>query len=500
MYIERYFELFKQYLGLLFSLHLGAVVTLGAIVALFFLTNIVLRLLIKRKGLPPKSVAFVKWLFLAFLIEAAERLVLGGLNQDLIRTPLILLKSMVYWLLIKNFIDGVYSDIYLKRIKDREVNHFLLDVFKFAVFIIVAVGALKSIFDIKLSSLLTSSAILTAIIGFSMQDTIGSIISGFLIQMENPFDVGDWIQVEDLTGKVAEISWRYTKIETIQRDSIYIPNNSISKHNVVNYSRPYPQKRCTVSVGAPFDIPPVRIKAALDEVLKRSTLVSRFPPPFITTKAIGEHKILYEAYFSAPSYEDQWGAMDQVYSSIWYHFKKHGVPLPYPFSRVRLEDQDQAAEQGYLPILRDIDLFSGLSDPDLVLLVQSSAVLEHPAGAQIVTAGELDTSLFVILDGEVSVRKGGNVLARLGPGRFFGEMALLTGDPRKADVVAETQATCLEVDREGFKMLLEKNPKVVENIRECFRQRAADLPEARDQRSRETYRQNWLERFRNIFF
>jgi small-conductance mechanosensitive channel len=497
---ERYIELFKQYLGLLLSLHLGAVIILGVILGLFILTSIVLHVLIRRKGLPPKSMAFVKWLFLAFLIETAERLVLGGLDQNLVRTPLTLLKTVVYWLLIKNFIDGVYSDIYLQRIKHKEVNHFLLDVIKFAIFILVALSAAKSIFDIKLSSLITSSAILTAVIGFSMQDTIGSIISGFLIQMEKPFDVGEWISVDGLTGKVAEISWRYTKIQTVQRDSIYIPNNSISKHNLINYDRPLPQKRCKVRVGAPCDVAPVRVKAAMDEALRRCPLVAPFPPTYVRIKSITSYKIIYEIFFSAPRFEDQWAAMDQVQSSVWHHFKKHGVPLPYPRSEIHMARRTREESPGYLPILRSIDLFAGLTDADLSLLVQSSAVLDYPPEARIVRSGDQGTSLFVILEGAVSVRRNDSVLAELEPGGFFGEMALLTGDPRKADVIAKTHATCLVVDREAFKMLMENNPRVVENIRECFRQRTeAPAGGSSGLHSQANASNKWFERFRSIF-
>jgi CRP-like cAMP-binding protein len=155
---------------------------------------------------------------------------------------------------------------------------------------------------------------------------------------------------------------------------------------------------------------------------------------------------------------------------------------------------------GYLPILRSIDLFAGLTDADLSLLVQSSAVLDYPPEARIVRSGDQGTSLFVILEGAVSVRRNDSVLAELEPGGFFGEMALLTGDPRKADVIAKTHATCLVVDREAFKMLMENNPRVVENIRECFRQRTeAPAGGSSGLHSQANASNKWFERFRSIF-
>lgn len=81
-----------------------------------------------------------------------------------------------------------------------------------------------------LTSLVTTSAVVTGVIAFSMQDTLGNVLGGVLLQLDNSIRVGDWVRVDDLSGRVAEVRWRHTTLETPNGERIVIPNAYLLKN------------------------------------------------------------------------------------------------------------------------------------------------------------------------------------------------------------------------------------------------------------------------------
>ncbi|MFP4657984.1 MAG: Crp/Fnr family transcriptional regulator [Desulfonatronovibrionaceae bacterium] len=149
-------------------------------------------------------------------------------------------------------------------------------------------------------------------------------------------------------------------------------------------------------------------------------------------------------------------------------------------------------------LLKELPLFSGLSLQELELLVRAAVVRTYPEQSRIISRGEEDSNLFVILSGRVRVRRGQEELAVLEKGDFFKEMALLTGEPWSADICAADTVTCLMIDREAFRVLLEMNPVVYENINRLFteRSRQAEIPgEGRKKSSADSF----LARSKSIF-
>src|SRR5919106_3138700 len=85
---------------------------------------------------------------------------------------------------------------------------------------------------VDLGSLVTTSAILTAVIAFAMQDTLGNVLGGLAIQLDNSVRVGDWVKVDDLTGRVLDLRWPTTLIETRNWETVLIPNSALMKGRV----------------------------------------------------------------------------------------------------------------------------------------------------------------------------------------------------------------------------------------------------------------------------
>ena len=88
------------------------------------------------------------------------------------------------------------------------------------------------------------------VIGFALQDTLGNAFAGLAIQSERPFHVGDWIRVSDFEGRVAEVTWRATKLRTRTGNFVVLPNNLVSKEAITNFSAPVVSSRLEVDVGA----------------------------------------------------------------------------------------------------------------------------------------------------------------------------------------------------------------------------------------------------------
>jgi len=150
-------------------------------------------------------------------------------------------------------------------------------------------------------------------------------------------------------------------------------------------------------------------------------------------------------------------------------------------------------------LLGGVGLLKGMRPDELDLLVQCAAIRTYPPGARIVEQGHGGVTMFIIAEGEVSVVRDGQELSRLGQGDVFGEMALLTGEPRQADVTAVTPVRCLEVDREAFRGVMDKNPVLVANVTSIFQEREAQMRHATRVDNHESA-QGLFDRFRRIFW
>lgn len=480
---------------------LDAWLFLALLVGMYMAISLGLNAASRRYRIAVNAIRFLKWLVIFLCLCVFEYGLIPRTGLDIPEAFFLLAKGIVVWFMVIRFLDGWYVAIYLKKIKHRQVNHIFIDLIKFLCFMIIGVVILKSALDVDPSSILTSSAILTAVIGFAMQDTIGSLISGMLIQIEKPFAIGDWIAVATHEGKVVEISWRYTKIKTISRDYVLIPNNSISRDTLVNFNRPIPYVRRQLEIGVDFSVPPVRVKTALMEVLEKSSIILKSPAPIIRLMEYGPYRMQYRIIFYVRQFEAARRAVDEINTSIWYQFRKEQIPIPYPQSQMAMREFHQPPDETprIVEMLREIPLFKGMEDDALDVLVRSSYVKGFLQDQIVVRKGSTDTTLFVILEGRIEVVCDGKVLAQLERGEFFGEMALLTGEPRSADIRTMEPVRCLVVDREGFRMILAKSPRIYDNIQAMFNERMLDRDRKGMLHARKATETSLLDRFRQIF-
>lgn len=117
-----------------------------------------------------------------------------------------------------------------------------------------------------------------------------------------------------------------------------------------------------------------------------------------------------------------------------------------------------------IALLRNVPMFAEISPRSLSLVADKVTEIEFPAGRYVVRQGQVGTGCYLIVSGRVQVARGGEILNRLGPGEFFGELSVLDQMPRMAHVVAEAPTVCLGLASWDFTRLLERHPKITLGI------------------------------------
>jgi CRP-like cAMP-binding protein len=330
-----------------------------------------------------------------------------------------------------------------------------------------------------------TSAVGAVVVGFALQDTLGNLFAGLAIQVEKPFRVGHWVRVGEFEGRVQEVTWRATKLLTKQGQFVIVPNSVMSKDPIVNFSEPTIPTRIEVEVGATYDAPPNVVKRALHEALDNAPLVLREPPPDVIVLGFGSSSVDYRLRFWIDDFGRDNTARDQVRTNIWYTFKRHAIEIPYPIQVEYSREEKSPRSADRLRALADrlgaVDLFSGLDDIERARLAQ--ACPEHLYGAleRIVRQGDEGRSMFVVLDGRVrvTIEPSGQEVAVTTAGGFFGEMSMLTGDPRTATVTAVDDAVLLEIDADRFRELAVRRPGLVEHVSGIVSARRQGLADAK---------------------
>ncbi|KHK03145.1 mechanosensitive ion channel family protein [Desulfovibrio sp. TomC] len=480
-----------------------AVVALGArlaaALAVFLAVTLALRLLCRRNVISCSLGGLVKWLCgLGLLWLLQWSLPDGATGKG--QTAFSLAALVILWMIARHGVDFFFLKISPVRGDGKPGRHILQDLTKFLILAVLAGWGMRDILDIQLGPLLTSSAILTAVIGLSMQDTIGSLFSGLLLQMEKPFQEGDWIRVGDVEGKVTEVTWRYTKVVTLDANAVLLPNNTVAKERLVNYDRPASHLRQIISIPAPVDAPPVAVKSAILTALRRAEGVLRDPAPAARLQEIQADRIVYVAVYYIAAFNARLASIDAVLSAVWYQFMEQGIPIPPPLRQIVMTKPatQTVASPEQLAALAEVGLLAGMAEADRRLLMRASVSRTFSPGQTVMAKGETGTTMNIILSGLVGVYLNDRELARLSAGQIFGEMALLTGEPRQADVRALEPTVCLVVDREGFRMVLARHPVVVDRVRAIFETRAA-ANHASSNPDATAEAMSLFARFRNLF-
>lgn len=381
----------------------------------------------------------------------------------------------------------------------------------------------------SVAGLITTSAVLTAVIGFSLQDTLGSVMAGLSVQMDKSITIGDWITLSTgQTGQIVEMRWRYTAIQTRAWDTVIVPNSMLVKGQVTIVGRRMGEPRMArrqVDFFVDFRSSPTEVIDAVERALRTDPVQRMAREPVAHALFIGV-KDSY-AHYCVRYWLDDLGVDDPTDSAVrirvWFALRRAGIPMSIPASSVFLTHESperearKAADEGARrhAALASVDLFRGLPEATRRRLAADLVFAPYAAGEAITREGERDDGLFMLVDGEAIVKIGAAVngtpleqreVARLAAGQFFGEMSLMTGEARTASVVAATDVVCYRIDKPAFQRVLHETPGVADQVAEVLASRRSELNTARDEREdepqqgpNETTKQALLGKIRRFF-
>lgn len=383
----------------------------------------------------------------------------------------LLLLGIVAYLFVKALNFLFFGLVRLRRGFDAPT--LVRNIFSIAAFTILFFIAFSSLFPgVDLGAVFTTSAIFGVILGLALQDTLGNFFAGISLQADRPFQVGDVITVGALrhTGVVEEITWRAIKIRTFQNHVVLIANSNAAKEPIEVCPRGNVNARL-VFFNTLYSDSPAKTIHVVREAVREAENVSAKVSPIVRIRNLGDNGVEYEVKYWLDDYAKYNDTDALVRQRIWYAFRRAGLNFAFPTRTLLIERRSAGVPHdggALVERLSAVDIFAPLSVDEIGMLARAAVRHVFAPGETVIRAGDPGSSMFVVHNGRVSVQINENgrprTVATLNEGDFFGEMALFTGEPRTANVVALEETEVLEIGHGAMKSVFDTNPDLVESL------------------------------------
>lgn len=331
------------------------------------------------------------------------------------------------------------------------------------------------------SQLFTTSAVITAVLAFSMQDTLGNVLGGVTLQLDNSLRVGDWVRLDDVSGRVTDVHWRFTAIETRNRELVMVPNSWLMKNRFTvmrgSVDTPFAWRRA-VQFNIESGADPEKVIWALEHAVLDAEIphVLTVPPPnaILSDVASGYCRYTLRYWLGDPRFDDPGDSSVRVHAlaALARAGVRPGVPQE---EHLMIKENDNwraaAGQRDFdrrLEAIRRTELFAQLPAQEQQMLAGHLIHAPFAAGDIITRQGAVAHWLYLIIRGEAKVLVDGPdgrlPVATLHDGDIFGEMGMLTGEARSATVIAGTAVDCYRLDKEGFAQVLQQRPEIAKDM------------------------------------
>lgn len=348
-------------------------------------------------------------------------------------------------------------------------------------------------YGVSVAGILTTSAVLTAVIGFSMQDTLGNILAGLAIQTDHSIRVGDFIMLDNTFGCVVETRWRYTAIQTPNWETMIIPNSVLMKNKFSVLGRRIGepvQWRRWIYFNVDYKHSPAKVIEVVEKGLRSAEIlyVAKNPPIHCLFIDYSDSFAKYAVRYWCTNLFIESPTDSEIRVHLYAALQRAGINLATPTQSVLLTQdtmerrarKSEEAEQERVIELHKLELFRSLHDKELHRLAQHLKPAPFVKGDIVTRQGSKAHHLYIIASGHVDVIVEGadhqsTKVADLGPGQFFGEIGLLTGEPRVATVIATTPVQTYRLDKDALEGVMKERPAIAEELSHALAQRQTEL-------------------------
>ncbi|QSW98591.1 mechanosensitive ion channel family protein [Haloterrigena alkaliphila] len=188
-----------------------------------------------------------------------------------------------------------------------------------------------TLWGIDLTNIFIGAGAITAVVALTARETLTAMLAGFILLFSRPFHVGDWIEVNESTGIVTDVTIFTTKIQTFDDRNVLIPNDEVTSSQLINYSE-NDQLRVAVDVGIDYDDDPQHARSVIVDAVEDLESIKNAPNPQVITTAFGDSAILLECrvWIADPTMRRKLDAQTDVIEAITAAFEREGIEIPYP--------------------------------------------------------------------------------------------------------------------------------------------------------------------------
>lgn len=357
-------------------------------------------------------------------------------------------------------------DWLLERRMRIRVPRLARDVVAFVAYLLLTAAILRAMLGLEVTALLATSAVITVVVGLALQETLGTLLAGLSLSSEQRLAAGCWVDVDGLVGEVEELGWRSLVLRTTLGERVLVPNSQATRSRLRVLGRGEEPVAVPVELGVAYGADPAKVKQVLEEVANDLPLVVPSPRSRAYVRAFDDSAIRYQVRLWTREPWRETDLRDDFLARAWAALGRAGVEIPFPQQVLHVHPRAAKADPvaRMLASLSACPLFAGLPEDALSALAAGARWLAFEPGEVVVREGEASRALYAVAEGSASVAANGHEVARLGSGEVFGEMALLSGQPRAATVRAAEPLAVVEVDARALHALLAHHEELADEL------------------------------------
>ncbi|MBU0524898.1 MAG: mechanosensitive ion channel [Gammaproteobacteria bacterium] len=364
-----------------------------------------------------------------------------------------------WWLFGARTLTVLIGAVMMQRV--GHTGRLLQDLLGAVIFLIAVIAALAYVLELPVKGVLATSGALAIIVGLALQSTLSDVFSGIVLNTTKPYQLDDWISIDGTEGRVTDIDWRATRLQTSQGSMVVIPNSLAAKAKIINFSRPSDMFGVSISLQLSPHARPQTVLDALERAMQGCRYLLSKPAPSVALKGSSASGVEYEISGFVVSMDQKRMVRNLLFDLAYRHLQASGVSL---LSSV--ESNAPAVLSRPRALLDSSNIFSTLRQEEKDTFSQNMTLQTFRAGDMILPAGEVSDHLFIIESGVVSVQlsRGGVKFesGRMGPGEVIGEGGILSDTALPAEFSAKTACSLYRIEKDYLKPCLDARHDISE--------------------------------------